>query len=211
MRKDADYAEDERELILERTQGGLQEKAEDGGYFGGKVPHGYRVVDRGRTGEIRLVLAERREDGGCGATHEACALRRGPMLFVVLRAWDRAAVALNAEGRAKRDGRPWGGRSPCQQVLNRIILEVRQVFRGSRGVKRDREGRPVNGDPVVIPVPPVFTPAEVEELRAAGGRPPAEERCTGAKGGARHTLTHSSAPAPPWTQGPDPSRRRQRG
>ncbi|MER7035303.1 recombinase family protein, partial [Streptomyces albidoflavus] len=38
MRKDADYAEDEREIIRERTQGGIQEKAENGGYTGGQGP-----------------------------------------------------------------------------------------------------------------------------------------------------------------------------
>lgn len=50
MRKDADYAEDERDNIRERTQGGIQEKAEEGGYVGGNVPYGYRIVGRGRTG-----------------------------------------------------------------------------------------------------------------------------------------------------------------
>lgn len=171
MRKDADYAEDERDIIRERTQGGLQEKAEDGGYIGGKVPYGYRVVDRGCTGASRLVLDECREGGDCEAKHEADALRRGRTLFVAMRDWGQAAVVLNTEGYAKRDGRMWGGQSLRQQVLSPIVLEARQVFRGSGGVKRDRDGRPVNGDPVVIPLPPVFTPAEVEELRAASKHP----------------------------------------
>ncbi|MFE2846768.1 recombinase family protein [Streptomyces scopuliridis] len=171
MRKDADYAEDERELIRERTQGGLQEKAEDGGYVGGKAPYGYRVAGRGRTGESRLVLDECRESGDCEAKHEACALRRGRTLFVALHDWGQVTAVVNAEGFTKRDGRPWSGQSLRQQVLNPIVLEARQVFRGSREVKRDRYGWPLNGDPVVIPLPPVFTPAEVEELQAANRNP----------------------------------------
>ncbi|MFE4216964.1 recombinase family protein [Streptomyces sp. NPDC056844] len=165
MRKDADYAEDEREIIRERTQGGIQEKAESGGYTGGKVPYGYRV----RAG--RLVLDECRAGRDCAAKHEACALRRGRRLYVALRDWGQAAVVLNTEGHTRRDGGPWGGQSLRQQVLSPIVLEARQVFRGSGGVKRDHDGRPVNGDPVVIPLPPVFTPAEVEELRAATKHP----------------------------------------
>ncbi|ORT55063.1 recombinase family protein [Streptomyces sp. CB03238] len=165
MRKDADYAEDERDIIRERTQGGIQEKAEAGGYVGGKVPYGYRVVGG------RLVLDECPDSRDCGAKHEACALRRGQSLFVALRDWGKAAVALNGEGSAKRDGRPWAGHSLRQQVLSPIVLEARQAFRGSNGVKRDHDGRPANGDPVVIPLPPVFTPAEVAEVRAASRHP----------------------------------------
>ncbi|MET9778371.1 recombinase family protein [Streptomyces sp. NPDC006367] len=165
MRKDADYAEDEREIIRERTQGGIQEKAESGGYVGGKVPYGYRVD------ASHLVLDECLGDNHCTAGHEACALRRGRKLYVVSRDWSRAAHAMNAGGFRRRNGGLWDGQSLRQQVLNPIVLEARQVFRGSRGVRRDHEGRPVNGDRVVIPLPPVFTPAEVEELRVASRRP----------------------------------------
>ncbi|WP_413254162.1 hypothetical protein [Streptomyces decoyicus] len=48
MRKDADYAEEERELIRERTQGGVQEKAEEGGCPGGVAPYGWRIAARRR-------------------------------------------------------------------------------------------------------------------------------------------------------------------
>ncbi|MFD0162551.1 recombinase family protein [Streptomyces decoyicus] len=46
MRKDADYAKEERELIRERTQGGVQEKAEEGGHPGGVAPYGWRIEDK---------------------------------------------------------------------------------------------------------------------------------------------------------------------
>ncbi|MFJ4972511.1 recombinase family protein [Streptomyces sp. NPDC088755] len=165
MRKDADYAEDEREIIRERTQGGIQEKAESGGYIGGKVPYGYRV----RAG--RLVLDECRKGRDCAAKHEACALRRGRVLYAELGDWSQAALAMNSEGLRRRDGGLWGGQSLRQRVLNPIVLEARQAFRSSAGVRRDHEGRPVNGDRVVIPLPPIFTRAEVEELRASSVRP----------------------------------------
>ncbi|MFD4609788.1 hypothetical protein ACFWOT_17145 [Streptomyces sp. NPDC058440] len=40
-----------------------------------------------------------------------------------------------------------------------------------QGVKRDRDGDPVNGEPVVIDLPPILTPAEIKELKAAAKRP----------------------------------------
>ncbi|MFI6893504.1 recombinase family protein [Streptomyces sp. NPDC050256] len=171
MRKDADYAEDERDNIRERTQGGIQEKAEEGGYVGGNVPYGYRVEGQGRTGESHLVLDECGAGQVCEPKHEACILRRGRALYVALRDWGQVAAVLNAEGCARRDGRPWGGQHLRRQVLKPGLLEARQTFRGSREVKRDHEGHPVNGDAVDIPLPPVYTLAEVEELRALCGQP----------------------------------------
>ncbi len=61
MRKDADYAEEERENIRDRTQGGLQAKAEDGGWTGGRPPYGYMIENKGRRGLSRLVLDEREQ------------------------------------------------------------------------------------------------------------------------------------------------------
>lgn len=174
MRKDADYAEDERNIIRERTQGGIQEKAEDGGYIGGKIPYGYRVINKGIVGESKLILDEC--DSYCGdgcnkVKHEAENLRRGRELFVAKRDWRKAAITMNAEGYTRRDGARWGYHSLRQQILSPIVLEARQVFRGSGAVKRDRDGNPINGEPVVINLPPVFTPAEIEELKTAAKRP----------------------------------------
>lgn len=174
MRKDADYAEDERNIIRERTQGGLQEKAEEGGYLGGRVPYGYRVINKGVVGESKLAVDECNDacSVDCNKVkHEAENLRRGRELFVIKRDWRKAAIAMNSEGYARRDGTPWGYHSLRQQVLSPIVLESRQIFRGSAGVKRDRDGSPVNGEPVVISLPPIFTPAEIKELKAAAKRP----------------------------------------
>ena len=165
MRKDADYAEDERNIIRERTQGGIQEKAQEGGYIGGKVPFGYRVQ------EGRLVLDVCDDGADCQIRHEAEALRCGRALFVTKRDWRKAAIAVNAEGYRRRDGQLWGYHSLRQQVLSPIILEARQVFRGSGGVKRDRDGSPIYGDAVIISLPAVFTQEEIKELRSASARP----------------------------------------
>nr|WSZ99557.1 recombinase family protein [Streptomyces sp. NBC_00857] len=56
MRRDADYAETEWETIRKRTQGGLQEKAEEGGWVGGPPPFGYAIKDQGKKGESHLIL-----------------------------------------------------------------------------------------------------------------------------------------------------------
>ncbi|MCC3765986.1 recombinase family protein [Streptomyces sp. UNOC14_S4] len=167
MRKDADYAEDERNIIRERTQGGLQEKAEDGGYTGGNVAYGYRVLNKGVKGESRLIVDECNCGDGCVIKHEADCLRRARTLYVQKRNWNDVALALNAEGYRRRDGALWGRGGIRQQVLNPVVLEARQIYRGSAHVKRDRAGAPINGDSVVISLPEIFTSEEIKELKSA--------------------------------------------
>ncbi|MFI1884828.1 recombinase family protein [Streptomyces jumonjinensis] len=167
MRKAADRAEDERETIRERTQGGLQEKAEDGGYIGGKVPYGYRVIGS------RLGIDDCADcHPGCTMKHEANFLRVGRRYFVELRDWNEVAIRCNADGYRKRNGEPWGYHSARQQILSDIILEARQIFRGSRYVQRDADGNPIYGESVVIKLDPIFTLDEVMELRQAKRKPP---------------------------------------
>ncbi len=50
-------AENERDVIRERTTGGKIQKASKGGYAGGRVPYGYECD---REGGLRLVEAEAR-------------------------------------------------------------------------------------------------------------------------------------------------------
>ncbi|WP_405388054.1 recombinase family protein [Streptomyces sp. NBC_01102] len=173
MRKAADRAEDERETIRERTQGGIQEKAEDGGYIGGKVPFGYRVADKGIKGESRLVIDDCADcHPACTIKHEADFLRAGRKYFVELRDWNEVAIRGNADGYRKRNGELWGYHSARQQILSDIVLEARQVFRGSRYVQRDADGNPIYGEAVVIKLDPIYTPDEVAELRQANEKPP---------------------------------------
>ncbi|MDT0378395.1 recombinase family protein [Streptomyces sp. DSM 42041] len=173
MRKAADRAEDERETIRERTQGGLQEKAEDGGYIGGKVPYGYRVINRGVRGESRLVIDDHQScPVNCTAMHEAECLRDGRQCYVETRDWEEVAKSLNARGYRRRNGQPWGYHAARQQILSDIILEARQLFRGSHYVQRDADGKTTYGEPVTIKLDPIFTPDEVAELRSANQKPP---------------------------------------
>lgn len=173
MRKEADRAEDERETIRERTQGGLQEKAEDGGYIGGKIPYGYRVINKGIKGESRLAIDDSKDcHSDCTIRHEADCLRQGRKHYVELRDWEEVAKALNADGYRKRNGDLWSYHSVRQQILSDIVLEARQIFRGSRYVQRDADSNPVYGEPVVIKLDPIFTPEEVAELKNANKKPP---------------------------------------
>ncbi|KUN00749.1 hypothetical protein AQI95_33935 [Streptomyces yokosukanensis] len=177
MRKGADYAEDEREKIRDRTQGGLQEKAEEGGYTGGTVPFGWRIQDQGKKGESRLVLdVYQEQDVPKG---EAITLRRARYLLVhELKNWTQAAVALNAEGMLTLSGVPWSRENLRARVMSRAVLEGVQVFRdprskdarSGRGTKVDRNGNPVFGATVVIELDEVFTKEEVQELKEAAAR-----------------------------------------
>ncbi|WP_327725060.1 recombinase family protein [Streptomyces europaeiscabiei] len=173
MRKAADRAEDERETIRERTQGGLQEKAEEGGYIGGKAPYGYRVINKGIKGESRLAIDDCQDcHSDCTVKHEADCLREGREHYVELRDWEEVARALNADGYRRRNGEPWSYHSARQQLLSDIVLEARQVFRGSHYVQRDPDGNPIYGESVVIKLDPIFTPEEVTELKNASKKPP---------------------------------------
>ncbi|WTW20764.1 recombinase family protein [Streptomyces sp. NBC_00019] len=177
MRKGADYAEDEREKIRDRTQGGLQEKAEEGGYTGGTVPFGWRIQDRGKKGESRLVLDVYEEDGA--AKGEAMTLRRARYLLVHEgRNWTQAAIVLNSEGLLTRSGAPWSRENLRARVMSRAVLEGVQIFRdphskdarSGRGTKLGRDGSPVFGATVAIKLDEVFTEEEVRELKAAAAR-----------------------------------------
>lgn len=157
MRKDADRAEDERETIRDRTQGGLQEKAEDGGYTGGFVPFGFEVVDQGVKGESRIGLRE----------SECRTLRRGREVFVSKKSWPDTAAVLNAEQLFTRSRRPWRHDNLQKIMLGDPVLKSRIIFRKAKKAKLDRDGNPLYGESVVIDLPSVFTPEEAEELHAA--------------------------------------------
>ncbi|MFJ4712105.1 recombinase family protein [Streptomyces sp. NPDC088785] len=162
--------------IRKRTQGGIQDKAEEGGYTGGKVRYGYRIENQGKVGESRLVVdecAEGEEPEKCEAPHEGCVLRRGRQLFIEYKGDKRKTVVqLNAERKFNRSGNPWSVQTFFDKILNDDLLEGRLIWRNpsrvhrKRGVKVDADGRPLYGETVTIQLPRIFTPAEVKELRA---------------------------------------------
>ncbi|WP_406108631.1 recombinase family protein [Streptomyces sp. NBC_01003] len=157
MRKDADRAEDERETIRDRTQGGLQEKAEDGGYTGGFVPFGYMVENQGIKGASKLILNPA----------DVPTLRRGREVFVKLKSWPETEAVLNAERLFSQSGKPWKYQNLQKVMLGDAVLNSRIVFRKSKKAKLDRAGKPLYGESVVIDLPPVFTPEEADELYEA--------------------------------------------
>ncbi len=167
MREDANYAETEWELIRDRTQGGLQEKAEEGGWVGGPPPFGYEIEDQGKKGLSRLRL--------CPA--EVKVLRRARELLVIERLNMRAtATRLNAEGLFTRSGRPWSHQNLRKRLMSTATLEAVFIFRNTevkngRGPKLDQEGKPLYGETVRIPLDTIFTPEEVTDLKAAVGEP----------------------------------------
>ncbi|WP_236570850.1 recombinase family protein [Streptomyces sp. GF20] len=167
MRKDADYAEEERELIRERTQGGIQEKAEDGLYPGGMVPFGWDIAERGKKGASRYVVHK----------EEAATLRRARETFLEKRSWQETALILNSEKRLTRSGNGWTAKNIRCRLLGDAALASRVTWRG-RGAQRDQDGNPIYGETVVIKLPPIFTEQEVQDLRSASASrwPPTQTR-----------------------------------
>jgi DNA invertase Pin-like site-specific DNA recombinase/transposase len=167
MRKDADYAEEEREIIRERTQGGIQEKAEEGGHFGGNPPYGWRIEDKGKKKLSRLVIDER----AAGTLREAWEL-------IVKKGLNcrTAAGRLNDLGHPSPMGRTWSANSLRHILKGSPIQEGIRVYRspksatGKRGTKLDADGNPVYGDTVTIELDRIFDDAEVAQLNAALAR-----------------------------------------
>lgn len=172
MRKAADRAEDERETIRDRTQGGIQEKAEDGRHPGGQARYGYFIRDQGKVGLSRLELDEcdgqercTRTDP-CTSVHETAVLRRGRQLLVsYLGNWHRTVLTLNAEELYNRSGKPWSVPNFRQRFL--ASLDPAYVFRSTKNAVLDADGDPVWGESITIDLDPVFTDEEVKEFRRA--------------------------------------------
>jgi DNA invertase Pin-like site-specific DNA recombinase len=172
MRKAADRAEDERETIRDRTQGGIQEKAEDGLHPGGPARYGYYIENQGRVGQSRLALDECTGTERCTRTdpcetlHETTVLRRGRRLMVQFHGnWGRTVTMLNAERLYSRSGRPW----TVANFRNRFLasLDPVYVFRSAANAALDADGNAVWGESIRIDLDPVFTPEEVAEFRRA--------------------------------------------
>ncbi|HEY9439507.1 MAG TPA: recombinase family protein [Streptomyces sp.] len=156
MRRDADYAETEWETIRDRTQGGLQEKAEltPAAHIGGPPPYGYRVANKGIPGSY-LVIDE----------DEAKVIKHVYDLVVGeglnLR---QATVRLVAEGSTARSGKTWTRDNLRDRIMSTPVLDGALVFRGKHA-KRDENGDPIWGDSVRIDLPRILTEQESAELR----------------------------------------------
>ncbi len=176
MRKAADRAEDELIVIRNRTQGGIQEKAEflghEGAYLGGSVPYGYRVKNKGVKGESRLEPDECDCDGECSARHEADALHLAVSRFVATRSYETAGRDLNGAGYRRKNGTLWDYGSVHNLLNSRATLEAVIVHRGSRDVVLDKAGSPRYGTAVEIKLKPILSPKELAALAQAKAQRP---------------------------------------
>ncbi|MFJ9900284.1 recombinase family protein [Streptomyces sp. NPDC091280] len=178
MRDKANESFKELAKIRKRTQGGIQEKAEMGGFPGGKHRYGYRIANQGIKGEQELVLdlcdgneACTRTDP-CDAVHETEVLRFARnILLRVGGNWEKVALYLNAEGFFTRSGKPWTAPNIRGRMLDEDLLNARYVFRSEKHAQYGPDGTPVWGESITLSLPPVFTPEEVVELRTAAAKP----------------------------------------
>ncbi|MFI2348060.1 recombinase family protein [Streptomyces sp. NPDC019443] len=183
MRKDADYAEEEREIIRERTQGGIQEKAEEGGHFGGNAPYGWRIEDKGKLKLSRLVI----DEDAAKVLREAYRLMAGERMNM-----REAAQELILQNHPAPRGGKWSANSLRKILKGAPVQEGVRIYRssrsstGTRGTKLDADGRPVYGETVTVELDRIFTEEEVTKLNAAMER---TARKPFKKGGAAHPLS----------------------
>lgn len=177
MRKDQDAAEDERILIRDRTQGGIQEKAEimasEGAYLGGNVPYGYRIENKGETGESRLAPDECDCPGECAGLHEAGGVRLAAARFAATLSYETTGNEMNRAGYRRKSGALWDYGSVYNLLHTRATLEAVMVHRGSKDATLDADGKPEFGARVEIQLKPILTPEELALLaEAKAKRPP---------------------------------------
>ncbi|SEO01705.1 Site-specific DNA recombinase [Actinacidiphila rubida] len=162
----AAFAELEYNLIRERTQAGLQAKANAGGWLGGQPPYGYRIEGKGKRGSV-LIIDE----------HEARVLRLMWSMAVgeALNTREMAS-RLNAQELYTRSGVPWSHTNLRAKLLADSTTKAIVTFRNpnrskaGHGAKLNKDGLPKHGESVVIPLAPIFTPEEVADLVRAMGR-----------------------------------------
>ncbi|MFC4496317.1 recombinase family protein [Streptomyces ovatisporus] len=164
MRKEADRAEDERITIRDRTQGGVQEKAEFGGHPGGVAPYGYRIKYKGVKGESVLELDQGEEDRAYEVLHRAWEL-----IVIGLKSPYEVEDIFNTDGVPGPNGDHWPRGSLRKILTGRAVQKSNRIFRDPEGSKTrlGDDGFPLFGDTVPIELEPVFTPPELERLNKA--------------------------------------------
>jgi DNA invertase Pin-like site-specific DNA recombinase len=158
MRKDADYAEEERELIRERTNGGRQEKAEEGGWPGGRTPYGWMIENKGQKGASKAA----RDPHEWGVLH-----RMLELAVVHHRNAEGIAATLNAEGTLTREGKRWSNKNVLNKLKSEAVQQAQVTFRKESRSLKDRDGNLLYGATVTIPLVPAFTAVELASLNAA--------------------------------------------
>lgn len=172
MRNQQNYAETEYETIRERTQDGINEKVEVGGFPGGVVPYGYRIQDKGKKGASKLVLDTCPDPVMCSDSHEVDVLRKAWEVIVIggknLR---EAAKYLNAEGFLTRAKKMWTPQNLRGRLLsaekNEYVYRNPESSGRKTGTKLGKDGQPIYGETTTIVLEPVFTPGEIARLKRA--------------------------------------------
>lgn len=155
-------AETEWKIICERTQGGRQRKALEGGWVGGPPPWGYVIEQVGKRGSA-LAISE----GEAKVVRQAVSLIVDEEMNV-----SEAARELNALGYLTRGGRLWTAANLHRRLRSPALLSGEVVFRNPAGSGRnrtalDQEGVPLYGDTVAIRVPRIITQERADALAKA--------------------------------------------
>jgi DNA invertase Pin-like site-specific DNA recombinase len=167
MRKAQDRAEDELITLRDRTQGGVQEKAEAGGHVGGVAPYGYRIENKGILGESRLVLDKDGENCAYDILHRA--YRR---IVHDGKTPGEVEAEFNAEG-IPGPVRPYWPRGSLRHILTgQAVQKAVRVFRDPKGPKTrlDNNGLPIFGQTITIKLDPIFTEEQLARLNRALAR-----------------------------------------
>lgn len=163
MRDKANEAFKELIKIRKRTQDGLQEKAEEGGWVGGLPAYGLQIKDQGKKGQSALEVCP----------FEAIVLEKAAELIVDKgKSADETAAALNALGYRTRSGAQWTGGNVKAKFANTAMHGV-VIFRntdpavnaarGKRATRLGHDGLAAHGQTVEIPCP---LPLPIERVRA---------------------------------------------
>ncbi|WP_078631966.1 recombinase family protein, partial [Streptomyces resistomycificus] len=154
---EADYSR-----IVTRTQSGRQLKALGGGWPGGPAPYGYRISGKGAFGSTLEV----------DPTEAAVVRLLADLVIEGGRTLTDLAEELNRRGILTRSGRRWA-RANLHRRLKSAAFLGEAVFRrcdqqwGDHRTRLDGSGRPLYGESVVIPLPPILTADRIGAFQRA--------------------------------------------
>jgi site-specific DNA recombinase len=150
----AGVAELERDMILDRTQAGVERRLEGSAWMGGRPPYGLRV--EGSRQGARLVLSDT-VDTASGYS-EVDGVRLGWRLLVQ-EDWtvNQIAAYFDAERvPTRKAGARWS-----TGTLYRMLSDYHNIYAGARTVATP------DGRTITHPVPAILTAEQVEQARAA--------------------------------------------
>ncbi|AXI76973.1 hypothetical protein C7M71_005410 [Peterkaempfera bronchialis] len=198
MRKAQDAAEDERVVIRDRTQGGVQEKAESGGWPGGPAPYGWRIDNQGRRGESRAVLFTGDERSPHSLLHRARNL-----LVHERMTCGQIEILYESEGIPGPNGDNWPKGCLRHILHGQAVQESRRLFRDPGNPRC--ESTPMATPCSARPLRSRSTPCSpLKSFRSSTRRSRAPAKAPGSGRATRSTRCPytSSASAGPTTPGP---------